>query len=60
MNGHDLEFRVDKFIFRVRSGYLYTAAGVWVDYDPGRDAARVGLTRLSPAVQRRRRVRGTA
>jgi glycine cleavage system H protein len=39
-----LELTVDKFIFRVRSGYLYSEAGVWVDYDPARGVARAGLT----------------
>ena len=39
-----LETTVDKFIFRVRAGYLYSEAGVWVEYDPARDVARLGLT----------------
>jgi glycine cleavage system H protein len=39
-----LELTVDKFIFRVRSGLLYSEAGVWVDYDPARKTARCGLT----------------
>jgi glycine cleavage system H protein len=39
-----LETTVDKFIFRVRSGYVYSEAGVWVDYDPARGVARAGLT----------------
>ncbi len=39
-----LETRVDKFIFRVKVGYLYSEAGVWVDYDAARHVARVGLT----------------
>jgi glycine cleavage system H protein len=39
-----LETTVDKFIFRVRSDYLYSEAGVWVDYDPARNVARFGLT----------------
>jgi glycine cleavage system H protein len=44
VNAEYLELRVDKFIFRVRSGVLYSEAGVWVDYDPARGIARVGLT----------------
>lgn len=39
-----LETTVDKFIFRVRTGYLYSEAGVWVDYDATRSVARLGLT----------------
>ncbi len=44
MGVQDLELTVDKFIFRVRSGYLYSEAGAWVDYDPARGVARVGLS----------------
>ncbi len=44
MNAEYLELTVDKFIFRVRSGYLYSEPGVWVDYDPVRKTARCGLT----------------
>jgi glycine cleavage system H protein len=44
MSSGDLETTVDKFIFRVRVGYLYDEAGVWVDYDPARHVARLGLT----------------
>ena len=44
MNAEYLELRVDKFIFRVRSGMLYSEAGVWLEYDPARGIARVGLT----------------
>jgi glycine cleavage system H protein len=39
-----LETTVDKFIFRVKVGYLYSEAGVWVDYDAARSVARLGLT----------------
>jgi glycine cleavage system H protein len=39
-----LELTVDKFIFRVRSGYLYSEAGVWMDYDAACGVARLGLT----------------
>ena len=44
MSTEYLETTVDKFIFRVKVGYLYSEAGVWVDYDATRKAARVGLT----------------
>ena len=39
-----LETTVDKFIFRVKVGYLYSEAGVWAAYDPARGTARVGLS----------------
>jgi glycine cleavage system H protein len=39
-----LETTVDKFIFRVRVGYLYVEAGVWVAWDAAAGMARVGLT----------------
>jgi glycine cleavage system H protein len=39
-----LELRIDKFVFRVRPGLLYSEAGVWVEYDPPRGFARLGLT----------------
>lgn len=39
-----LETTVDKFIFRVKVGYRYSEAGVWVAYDPAHNTARVGLT----------------
>jgi len=39
-----LETTVDKFIFRVKVGYLYSEAGAWVTYDADRNVARVGLT----------------
>lgn len=44
MSVNYLELAIDKFIFRVRSGYLYSEAGVWVDYDPARGVVRAGLT----------------
>lgn len=44
MSAEYLELTVDKFIFRVRSGLLYSEAGVWVEYGPARGIARVGLT----------------
>lgn len=39
-----LETTVDKFIFRVKVGYLYSADGVWVDMDAETGVARLGLT----------------
>ncbi len=39
-----LETTVDKFTFRVRAGYLYSEAGVWVAYRPDSGTARIGLT----------------
>ncbi len=44
MSTEYLETTVDKFIFRVKVGYLYSEVGVWVDYDSSRNAARCGLT----------------
>ncbi len=44
MSTEYLETTVDKFIFRVKVGYLYSEAGVWVDFDPSRQIARTGLT----------------
>lgn len=44
MSAEHLQLTVDKFIFRVRVGYLYSEAGLWVDYDPARGVARLGLT----------------
>ncbi len=38
----DLEVQVDKFIFRVRRGYLYSPQDLWVLPEEGR--VRVGLT----------------
>jgi glycine cleavage system H protein len=39
-----LETTVDKFIFRVKVGYLYSEDGVWVAYNAANSTARVGLT----------------
>ena len=39
-----LETTVDKFIFRVKVGYLYSEAGVWVAYSAANNTARVGLS----------------
>jgi glycine cleavage system H protein len=39
-----LETTVDKFIFRVKAGYLYSEAGVWIAYDAANNTARVGLS----------------
>ncbi len=44
MSSEYLETTVDKFIFRVRTGYLYSEAGVWIAYDAARHTARVGLS----------------
>lgn len=44
MSSEYLETTVDKFIFRVKIGYLYSEAGVWVSYDPASNSARVGLS----------------
>jgi glycine cleavage system H protein len=42
--GNYLETTVDKFTFRVRVGYQYSEAGVWVAYRPDTGTARMGLT----------------
>jgi len=39
-----LQTTIDKFIFRVKVGNLYSEAGVWVAWDEARGVARVGLT----------------
>jgi glycine cleavage system H protein len=39
-----LKTTVDKFIFRVRIGYLYAEAGTWAAWDAATGTARVGLT----------------
>ena len=39
-----LETTVDKFIFRVRLGCLYSATGIWVAPDPASGVARLGLS----------------
>lgn len=39
-----LETRIDKFIFRVMPGYLYSEAGVWVAADETREIVRLGLS----------------
>ncbi len=44
MSTEYLEITVDKFIFRVKAGYLYSEAGVWIAYDAARNTARVGLS----------------
>ena len=44
MSSEYLETTVDKFIFRVKVGYLYSEAGVWAAYDQARNTARVGLS----------------
>ena len=44
MSSEFLETTVDKFIFRVKVGYFYSEAGVWVAYDAAAGTARVGLS----------------
>jgi glycine cleavage system H protein len=39
-----LETTVDKFIFRVKVGYLYNDRGVWAAMDEAAGTARLGLT----------------
>jgi glycine cleavage system H protein len=39
-----LQVTAGKFIFRVREGYLYTEAGLWVSRDAGTGLARIGLS----------------
>jgi glycine cleavage system H protein len=39
-----LQTTIDKFIFRVKTGNLYSEAGVWAAWDAARGVARVGLT----------------
>lgn len=39
-----LQTTVGKFIFRVKTGYLYTDAGVWLAPDEASRVVRVGLT----------------
>jgi len=41
MSELDLELSIDKFVFRVRKGYLYTPAGLWVSQNGSR--YRVGM-----------------
>ncbi len=44
MSDEYLQTTIDKFIFRVKVGNLYSEAGVWVAWDEARGVARVGLT----------------
>lgn len=44
MDTEFLQTTVDKFIFRVKVGYLYSENGVWVAYDPASNTARIGLS----------------
>ncbi len=44
MSSEYLETTVDKFIFQVKVGYLYSEAGVWAAYDQATNTARVGLS----------------
>lgn len=41
MSDLDLELSIDKFVFRVRKGHLYSAAGLWVRKHG--DCYRVGM-----------------
>lgn len=42
--GEIFETTVDKFTFRVRAGYQYAEAGVWVAFRPDTGTVRVGLS----------------
>ncbi len=44
MSDEFLQVTVGKFIFRVKSGCLYTEAGVWAALDDVSGAVRMGLT----------------
>lgn len=44
MSDEYLQTTIDKFIFRVKVGNLYSEAGVWVAWDESRGLARAGLT----------------
>lgn len=44
MSDEYLETTVDKFIFRVKIGYFYSEAGVWVAYNAASNTARLGLS----------------
>ncbi len=44
MSNEYLESMVGKFIFRVKVGYLYSDAGVWVAYDAASHTARTGVS----------------
>ena len=44
MSTEYLETTVDKFIFRVKVGYFYSEAGVWVAHNATSNTARVGLS----------------
>lgn len=44
MSAEFLQTMVDKFILRVKVGYLYTESGAWVAMDAGTGIARVGLS----------------
>ena len=52
MSTEYLETTVDKFIFRVKVGYLYSEAGVWVDYDAVSQGRPCGANRFPPAGER--------
>lgn len=42
MHAEDLKLEVDKFVFAVRQGYLYSRQGLWVSVEDG--LARVGIS----------------
>ncbi len=44
MSDEYLQTTIDKFIFRVKVGNLYSEAGVWVAWDESSGIARLGLT----------------
>ncbi len=44
MNNDFLETTVDKFIFRVKVGNLYSESGVWVELAQASGVARLGLS----------------
>lgn len=44
MSQNYLETTVDKFIFRVKVGNLYSESGVWVELDEASGVARLGLS----------------
>ncbi len=44
MSSEYLETTVDKFIFRVKIGYLYSEDGLWAAYDAVSGVARIGLS----------------
>lgn len=39
-----LQVTAGRFTFRVRAGWLYSEDGVWIEWRPEREIARIGLT----------------